>query len=355
MIECAEGMEKTGWEVELLGPDIFGGESIGINAYRVALENYLLKVADSYDVIEYEHNRICSPRNLFSNKPLMVGRVSIFTHRDDLPPIPRFPGFKRAISRRIRSFLERDKILHEVELTKKSIINAELLNVANEDDRKQMIRLGVNPARIVVLPYGLTEESRFTFNDIKSESPSVPRIVFIGTFDERKGGVDLPKIFKYIQKCLPQTKFRLLGTAGMFQTEDQVRSFFPTEIQENLEVIPRYCPEELNKYLADCSIGVFPSYFESFGFGVLEMLAASIPVIAYRAPGPSMMLKDELMVGNGDWKGISEKAVKLINNSEEHHKQRLVAKEISQRFNWDLIAKETGEFYLKKLDEKKSL
>ena len=38
------------------------------------------------------------------------------------------------------------------------------------------------------------------------------------------------------------------------------------------------------------SAGAFPSHCEGFPFGVLEMLAAGLPVVAYRAPGAPMMI-----------------------------------------------------------------
>ncbi len=354
MIECAEGMEKVGWEAKLIGPEIFGGELIGINAYRVALKEYLLKEADQYDVIEYEHNRIIEARSVFPSRPLMVGRVSIFSFRDDLPQIPRFSGFKRTLSRSIRSFFKRGEEAREKEMSHQSILNAELLNVANEADRLQMIRKGVDPKRIVVFPYGICERRRPLFDQIESAAPREARVVFIGTFDERKGGVDLPRIFSRIQKRVPNIKFRLLGTAGMFQTKAEVRGFFPSQVQANLEVIPRYQPEELMGYLADCSIGVFPSYFESFGFGVLEMLAASIPVIAYRAPGPPMMLKEEGLVNSGDWRGMADKAVQWLSDFTELERLREIAKERSQEFDWNLIAQRTGDCYLQKINRSKT-
>ena len=79
-----------------------------------------------------------------------------------------------------------------------------------------------------------------------------------------------------------------------------MRRYFPRRLWPRLEIYPRYDPNELPALLAGVSIGVFPSRVESFGYGVLEMLASSIPVIAFDAPGPNVMLTPEFLVPLGD-------------------------------------------------------
>jgi hypothetical protein len=57
-----------------------------------------------------------------------------------------------------------------------------------------------------------------------------------------------------------------------------------------LDVQPRYELTELPELLTGVSVGVVPSRVEGFGYGVLERLAAAVPVITYDAPGPHVML-----------------------------------------------------------------
>ena len=133
----------------------------------------------------------------------------------------------------------------------------------------------------------------------------------------------------------------------MFQTSAEVLAHFPAALHPKIEVIPRYLPEELPSLLASCSVGVFPSYIEGMPFGVLEMLAASIPVIAYDSPGPPMMLPPEYLVPRGDVTTMASKTAKLLKDKLELSQARLWAKKQSQHFQWPEIAKTTSETYTK--------
>ena len=93
-----------------------------------------------------------------------------------------------------------------------------------------------------------------------------------------------PILVDRVVRQVPGVIFRLLGTAGLVRDADGVRRYFPRRLWPRLEICPRYDPNELPGLLAGVSIGVFPSRVEGSPYGVLEMLAWAIPVIAYDAP-----------------------------------------------------------------------
>ena len=177
--------------------------------------------------------------------------------------------------------LERKYELHRMNRT---LREADLVNVTNHDDRAELARRGFDARKIEVIPHGLTRERLASFAAVSPAAPATPRVAFVGTFDARKGGADFPEIVRRVVAGVPGCKFRLLGT--QYRGSDEVMRFFPRALRPSIEVHPRFDPAELPGLLSDCSLGVFPSYFEAFGFGVLEMLAASLPVVAYDAPGP---------------------------------------------------------------------
>jgi glycosyltransferase involved in cell wall biosynthesis len=121
-----------------------------------------------------------------------------------------------------------------------------------------------------------------------------------------------------------------------------------------LEVIPKYDPDKLPALLSSCSVGIFPSYIESFGFGVLEMLAASIPVIAYNSPGPPMMLPPNWLVPRGDAKAMSVKVVDLLLDDRRLVQARTEAKRRSKEFCWKTIARQTSEIYFQRWQRKQA-
>ena len=79
---------------------------------------------------------------------------------------------------------------------------------------------------------------------------------------------------------------------------------------------------DLPALLADCSVGIFPSYVEGFGLAVLEQLAAGIPTVAFDAPGPRQILRDnggELLTSPGCADAIADRAAEILRMSESEY------------------------------------
>jgi len=174
----------------------------------------------------------------------------------------------------------------------------------------------------------------------------------VGTFDPRKGMVEFPRFAALLARQRP-IGFRLLGTAGLLRTADQVASFFPGWIRDRVEIVPHYDPANLPRLLADCALGVFPSRCEGFPFGVLEMQAAGLPVVAYRAPGPPMMLPADCLVTCGDWRTLAGRVLELLADPISLKEHRREARDRAASFRWEEIARLTAETYLQRLEGKR--
>ncbi|MSU33694.1 MAG: glycosyltransferase [Pedosphaera sp.] len=90
---------------------------------------------------------------------------------------------------------------------------------------------------------------------------------------------------------------------------------------------------------------MFPSAIEGFPFGVLEMLAAGLPVVAYRVPGPSAILASEYLVPLGDREGIALRLLSLLENPARLAAARTQAIARAAEFSWDDIARRTAARY----------
>jgi glycosyltransferase involved in cell wall biosynthesis len=228
-----------------------------------------------------------------------------------------------------------DLLIQESLATFKS---CDLINVANRFDEVELVRRGFPTGKIAVLPYGLHQKRRSQLLGKAQGSLAEPVVVFIGTFDSRKGGGDMPAIFRELTKRVPKIRFLLLGTKGLLQTEQEVLSCFPGGLRSRIQVVPTYKTEDLPILLKDCVLGVFPSYVEGFGFGVLEMMTAGLPVFAYRSPGPPEMLPEKYLVEPGQTAEMASRMAALLGSPEDYQKAREDLIQRSARFNWKDIA-----------------
>ena len=76
------------------------------------------------------------------------------------------------------------------------------------------------------------------------------------------------------------------------------------------------------------------------------MLSSSVPVIAYDAPGPPMMLPREYLVALGDCEAMAQKILVLLNDPQKLANARIWAKQQSQQFCWQKVAESTSKIYL---------
>lgn len=342
LIELAEEMERLGWECTLMSPnDVAPGLKDRLS-YPSHLRRYLIQHAGDYDVVDYDHHHLPFPRTDFPHQTLFVARSVLLWRNFSKIPLPRGNGIKNTLRTILRSKQESRRRLAEERSASQTVATADLVNVANFDDEATLVEFGIPKERIAVIPYGISRANRERLESVSSEPPSSPRVAFVGTFDNRKGCVEFPRIVDTVCAMVPGTTFRLLGTGW---DERKVLGSFPRRVRGAIEVVPRYEHSELSSLLRSCSVGVFPSYIEGFGLGVLEMLAASIPVFAYHSPGPTMMLPPEYLVPSGDWNGLSQRVVALLRDESELKRARLWAKERSRPFCWAPLAKETSDVY----------
>jgi glycosyltransferase involved in cell wall biosynthesis len=353
LIELAEEMTALGWQCDFVSPaDIAPNQSNDQTPYHVYLREHLRKVAGEFDVVEYDHNHLPYARSEFPGEALFVARSVLLAHHFDSIAIPGEKGIRA----KIYHLLKGRKIIKRSQqsrlLAHRTVQEADLVNVLNYDDEMELMRRGISKEKIVVIPNGLSHVHRALFDKVSSDPPQDSLIAFIGTFDPRKGETDFPAIVKEICSAIPNARFRLLGT---FKDTSTVCAAFPKRLRQQIEVVPRYRSEDLPELLAPCSIGIFPSYIEGFGLGVLEMLAASLPVVAYNAPGPPMMLPPEYLVPRGDTKAMSRTVIHLLKNREMLNHARLWAKDRSRQFSWPLIAQQTHRIYCERWEQKQSI
>lgn len=361
VIELAEEMRNLGWTCRLLDPDevcasnesaTAGGDFDAIYAQR--LRDYLRRHAAEYDVVDYSHVHLPFSRAEFSPGTLFVARSVLLVHHLETIPLPCPQSVKARVGGLLKQAQRQVQRQRLVESATRTVRAADLVNVSNTADVNELSgHRGVDAARIAVIPFGIDAARRPLFDAVSTTPPfGAPMVAFVGTFDYRKGAAEFPAIVRAVASAVPEARFRLLGTRGLFAAEAEVRAHFPPFLRARIEVIPEFQPEALPGLLAPCSVGVFPSYFEGFPFGVLEMLAAAIPVVAYDAPGSPMMLTPDLLARRGDARGLSERVASLLCDPARLAAARLWARERSQAFTWRRAAESTSETYRRCLERK---
>lgn len=193
-----------------------------------------------------------------------------------------------------------------------ALAHADLINVPNVAEAVHL--RGGNSGRVMVEPYGLTDNRRHELLRVAERSDSrlaEKTVCFIGMWGARKGAYDWPQLISLIRAAVPEARFLFLGTmvaAERIKTELGANS-------ERVDFTSEYEPQALPGLLATCTAGAFPSYVEGFGLAVLEQLAAGIPTVAFDVPGPRDILGGqvpELLVPPGDLPAFAQAVAQVL-------------------------------------------
>lgn len=361
-LELAESLEKVGWETVLVDKKALGipdREKYNPDRHSKALKDFLIAYSAEFDVVLYEYDTLPFDRKMFCERTLFVARPAILGYHF------KNIGFRYDTKTRISNFLKtakgifqnKNKTLENLHKIDYCLDQADVIQVQNKKDYELLLKRGYGAEKLMIVPNGITEKNMKVFspNSMNIDTDQIT-LAFVGTFDFRKGALDLVFLFKSLKKRFPEMRLKLLGTKGMFQTEDQVLRFFPRGIREYIQVVPRYNAQQLPQLLKGAHIGVFPSYLESFGFGALEMMCAGLPVVAYDAPGPSDFIIPDLLVKTGDREQLLGKVLHLIENPEVYDAHSRKAREIvEENYCWEKIGEAVDSAYRRMLSKKELL
>lgn len=167
---------------------------------------------------------------------------------------------------------------------------------------------------IVPIGIDLNIPRKSTPNRVGSEI----KLAYIGTIASVKGFGLIEKVFKEKDILSRDFVFYMYGSL----TEPSLKGrLIDLEKMSNGKIIYKgpYKKEELVDILSDVDIGILPSFFESYSIATREFLYFGIPVIASNTYGIPDIIKEGyngLLFDVGDWKGLKEKLLLVLNDRE---------------------------------------
>jgi len=139
------------------------------------------------------------------------------------------------------------------------------------------------------------------------------QIIYVGRLHQNKGVDILIKAFANILKDFSQTKLLIIGSGPeeikLKQLTQQLNLNRHIEFKGSIPHIKVY------QYFAESLFSVVPSFYEAFGFVIIESFAVKTPVIASNTEGPAEIIrhkKDGFLFEPGNEKELETYMRKLL-------------------------------------------
>jgi glycosyltransferase involved in cell wall biosynthesis len=120
--------------------------------------------------------------------------------------------------------------------------------------------------------------------------PSVPTILFLGSWLDRKGISTLIKAAQILERKSIYPNWLLAGTG--FDRE-AILPYWPESMQPFVEVIPKFVKEYEENYFARASLFVLPSHFEGQPLALLQAMETGRCCITTDCCGQRDLIRDE--------------------------------------------------------------
>ncbi len=208
-------------------------------------------------------------------------------------------------------------------------ILADAILCGSEFSKKSVIKAGISPEKVFVIPYGVNL-NRFPVKQFpeKKASGKKMRILFQGSVGQRKG-------IKYLLEAVKQLdhpNFELILVGNFVGSREPFKPY-----EKWFRHVPRVSNENLPNSYASADVLILPSIVDGFGIVVLEAMASGVPVIVSENTCAGDLVengKDGFVIPIRNVEAIKEKLLFFYEHqdkiSEMGHNARVKAK----KFSW---------------------
>lgn len=207
--------------------------------------------------------------------------------------------------------------------------------------------LGVDPAKVTVIPYGVAEaffaapvaDPASAPTAAAADGQSLPYLLFVGTWEARKGLATLRAAARAVNVEHKRVRLLLAGQPG-WGTDELLSA-----LRQDPDVELREKPDDtqLAALYRDSLALVYPSEMEGFGLPVAEAMACGCPVIASELPSVREFAGDNpLYIRPGDSEQLARHVERLLNGDPDARRRRERSRDAVASLRWSALGEQTA-------------
>lgn len=223
--------------------------------------------------------------------------------------------------------------------TRRSAQKADYVICGTRETRARLVdAFALDPAKIRVTPYGVSRALRQSAAGGPPPAPEPPYLLFVGTFEARKGLATLREALR--SPGFPPADLVLAGRPGWGVDEILADLRADHRVRE----VHNPSDEELAELYHGALAVVYPSEMEGFGLPVAEAMASGVPVIATGLDGIREFAADApLYIAPGDHVALAAHVSALLSTPALAASHRALGLRAAEHLTWDAVGEQTAE------------
>ena len=168
---------------------------------------------------------------------------------------------------------------------KKQCERANVIITPSENTKRDIVNYyKISPEKIKVIYPGVGQlsvlNSQFTATDIKQKYNLPDKfILFLGTIEPRKNIIGLIEAFEIYRAKNQSVEHLVIAGAPGWKNEEIFARAKNSKYADKIHFINFVAPEDKGALYGSAEVFVYPSFYEGFGFPVMEAMAQGTPVV----------------------------------------------------------------------------
>ncbi|MDP1721703.1 MAG: glycosyltransferase family 4 protein [Candidatus Gottesmanbacteria bacterium] len=208
----------------------------------------------------------------------------------------------------------------------------------SQSTRAALLREGFDPARITVLPMGVTLPKVAT----RYPKATTLTMIVVARLQKFKGIADAISAFSRIQAIIPFANLWIVGGDSEGYQKDLERIAKNLGVYGRVKFFGRVTDAKKFELLARAHILLMPSVHEGWGLVVPEAASQGTPAIGYRTAGVQDVIVDGktgILVGAGYPEKLAEETLNLWGDQPRYRRYQAAGVKRVASMNWDDTAR----------------
>jgi len=247
----------------------------------------------------------------------------------------------------------RQRLWHKIINPKKQCQLADIILTPSENTKRDVADIyKINPDKIKVLYHGVKghpelvsgspEMLKQVQHDTKQKYNLPDKfILFLGTVESRKNVTGLIEAFEKSFSSLPVPYSLIIAGATGHDFKKIKQCAGASPLKDRIKFIGYVEPAEKPALYSMADLFVYPSFYEGFGFPVIEAMACGTPVItSNRSSLPEVANDAAYLINSNDTASIVRGIVKILTDQRVKENFKTQGIKQAQKFSWNQTARQ---------------
>jgi glycosyltransferase involved in cell wall biosynthesis len=243
----------------------------------------------------------------------------------------------------------KQRLWHKLVNPKKQCQEANIIVVPSENTKRDLIQYyQIEENKILVIYPGISPNFDVSEPKLKLQKTIIQKkydlpenfILFLGSIEPRKNLLGLIKAFEKLPKHLSD-KFHLLIAGGSgWKNKLVYECANSSKLRDHIKFLGYVADADKPALLAQANLFVFPSFYEGFGFPIIEAMKIGTPVITgNRSSLPEVSNNAAYYINPNNVSELTIAMKLILENSKLYEEYIKRGSELASKYNWNESAK----------------